>query len=67
MKKMKKKIPRPVNGFFSQPIAVVQVLRHGRWFNINWVHADSKIKCTTTVLADELGTVKGVRVKYLQK
>jgi hypothetical protein len=50
---------------FRQPIAVVQLRRHGRWFDVDWVYADSKIKYSTHVLAKELGTITGIRVKYL--
>ena len=61
----KRAISHPVNGLVRQPIAVVQLQRHGRWFDTDWVYADSKIKCSTTKLAAELGTVTGIRVKYL--
>jgi len=54
-----------VNRFVRQSIAVVQIQRHGRWWNTLWVWEDGKPTCSTAILSEELGVVTGVRLKYL--
>lgn len=65
MAKRKAQVNRPARVFFQQPFAVVQIQRHGRWFDVNWIYADNKIACSTTKLSAALGKVTGVRVKYV--
>ncbi len=59
-----KKTLKPMQ-LFKTPIALVQIKRCGKWFDVLWLNEGDK--CSEVILAKELGPVEGVRVKSLSQ